>query len=90
MIVILTGTVGSGKTSFLRRLLSYLGSEGIAVAGFIGQRVFVEDELVGYDLIDVAVMRRHTFLRKGEGPADEAGRGRHPARQPAFGPVGGG
>ncbi len=71
MIVILTGSVGSGKTSFLRRLLSYLGSEDIAVAGFIGQRVFVEDELVGYDLIDAASLRRHTFLRKGEGPADE-------------------
>ncbi len=71
MIVILTGPVGSGKTSFLRRLLSYLGSEDIAVAGFIGQRVFVEDDLIGYDLIDAATLHRHTFLRKGEGPADE-------------------
>jgi nucleoside-triphosphatase THEP1 len=71
MIVILTGPVGSGKTSFLRRLLSYLGSEGIAVAGFFGQRVFLEDELVGYDLIDAAVLHRHVFLRKGDGPEGE-------------------
>jgi nucleoside-triphosphatase THEP1 len=66
MILILTGPVGSGKTSFLRRLLTYLGSEGVAVAGFFGQRIFLDDELVGYDLINAANMRRHPFLRKGE------------------------
>ncbi|MCX6558999.1 MAG: hypothetical protein NTZ26_00665 [Candidatus Aminicenantes bacterium] len=66
MILILTGPVGSGKTSFLRRLLTYLGSEGVAVAGFFGQRIFLDDELVGYDLINAANLHRHPFLRKGE------------------------
>jgi nucleoside-triphosphatase len=71
MIVILTGPVGSGKTSFLRRLLTYLGSEGVAVAGFFGQRIFIDEELTGYDLIDAATLHRHPFLRKGEAAAGE-------------------
>ncbi|MDD8027448.1 MAG: nucleoside-triphosphatase [Acidobacteriota bacterium] len=66
MILILTGAVGSGKTGFLRKLITYLGSEGIAVAGFFCPRVFKDDELIGYDLVDAGSLRKQPFLRKGE------------------------
>jgi nucleoside-triphosphatase len=66
MILILTGAVGSGKTGFLRKLITYLGSEDIAVAGFFCPRVFQDDELIGYDLVDAANLKRKPFLRKGE------------------------
>jgi nucleoside-triphosphatase THEP1 len=72
MIFILTGTVGCGKTSFLRRLLSFLNADGVEVSGFFAARVFDADTLAGYDLIEIAILRRHPFLRMTE----EAGRER--------------
>ncbi len=75
MILILTGAVGSGKTGFLRKLITYLGSEGVDVAGFFCPRVFQDDELIGYDMVDAASLKKRPFLRKGgaDGGAETVG-----------------
>jgi nucleoside-triphosphatase THEP1 len=75
MILILTGAVGSGKTGFLKKLITYLGSEGVHVAGFLCPRVYQDDELVGYDMINAATLQKRPFLRRGgaEGGAETVG-----------------
>ncbi len=66
MIVILTGGVGSGKTAFVGRLLKILQSRSLIVDGFVGERVFENERLSGYDLVAVRDGRRFPFLRRTE------------------------
>lgn len=74
MIVILTGGVGSGKTAFLGGLLKILQSRSLFVDGFVGERVFENDRLSGYDLVAVRDGRRIPFLRPtGEGGGTSVG-----------------
>ncbi len=71
MIFLLSGPVGGGKTSFLRRILSLLNSTRIPLSGFFAERVFEGGDLAGYDLVEAAILRRHPFLRKSGGEGRE-------------------
>jgi nucleoside-triphosphatase THEP1 len=72
MIVILTGDVGSGKTTRVTGLLKILASHSTEADGFLGPRVFEKDRLAGYDLVAVRDGRRFPFLRRAEKPARTA------------------
>jgi nucleoside-triphosphatase len=72
MIVILTGGVGSGKTTFLAGLLDILASHSTSADGFLGERVFEENHLSGYDLVAVGDGRRFPFLRRTGEPGQAA------------------
>ncbi len=70
MIFILTGGVGSGKTSFLRGLVENLRKAGIYFNGFLSLRVMTRGETEGYDLLVIREGRSQPFLRRtnsGEG-----------------------
>jgi nucleoside-triphosphatase THEP1 len=68
MIDILTGDVGSGKTTFLAGLLKSWPSSSPAPEGFLGPRVFEKNMMLGYDLLTLRDGRRLPFLRRAEGP----------------------
>ena len=72
MIVILTGRVGSGKTAFLTGLLKLLPARSLFADGFVGERLFENDRLLGYDLVAVRDGRRIPFLRRAEGAGTAA------------------
>jgi nucleoside-triphosphatase THEP1 len=74
MIVILTGGVGSGKSKFLGRFLEILQSRSLSLDGFVGEHVFENDRLSGYDLVSVRDGRRFPFLRRtGRGGGEKIG-----------------
>jgi len=64
MIFILTGPVGSGKTSFLRGLIEELREAGVAFDGFLSLRVMKGGEPEGYDLLDIQEGTSWPFLRR--------------------------
>jgi nucleoside-triphosphatase THEP1 len=66
VIFIISGGVGAGKTSFLRKVASRLGQMGVPLSGFRSERVSVRGELRGYDLVDLASGKRTEWLRRGE------------------------
>jgi len=72
MIVILTGDVGSGKTTLLAGLLKSLSPTSPAPDGFLGVRVFEENQMLGYDLLPLRDGRRLPFLRRAEGAGSAA------------------
>lgn len=70
MVFILTGEVGSGKTSFLRGLVNELRKAGVPFDGFLSLRVITSGETEGYDLLDIRDGRSLPLLRRtssGEG-----------------------
>jgi nucleoside-triphosphatase THEP1 len=68
VIFIVTGEVGAGKTTFVRRTAEALRERGGKVAGFASERVFENGSLAGYDLVDLANGKRAPWLRRGIGP----------------------
>jgi nucleoside-triphosphatase THEP1 len=63
MILVLTGTVHSGKTTFLRELLPSLEALGLPVCGYLSPLVEVEGRTAGYDLLDIKKGQSIPFLR---------------------------
>jgi nucleoside-triphosphatase THEP1 len=63
MILVLTGPVHSGKTTFLRGLLPDLEASGVSVCGYLSITVMKEGEIVGYDLFDIKERQLTPFLR---------------------------
>ena len=51
MILVLTGPVGSGKTTFLKELLAKLQALGVPASGYLSPAVLVDGEPSGYDLL---------------------------------------
>jgi len=64
MIFILTGAIHSGKTSFVERLVRELREQKVQVKGFLSKSVMRDNEIVGYDLLDLAKDRSVPFIRK--------------------------
>lgn len=52
-VVIVTGEIGSGKTSFMSKLAERLASEGIKAGGIIAPARYNGDEKTGYSVIDL-------------------------------------
>lgn len=65
MILVLTGPVGSGKTTFLKELLAKLQALGVPASGYLSPAVLVDGEPSGYDLLLVQSGRSVPFLRRG-------------------------
>lgn len=53
-VMIVTGEVRQGKTTFLQTLLRPLARQKISVGGFLALGVHENDERVGFDLLDIA------------------------------------
>lgn len=63
-VFIITGLVGEGKTTFLKKIISELNNKSVKTAGFYSPRVMENDETIGYDIVEIATGEREVFLRK--------------------------
>lgn len=74
MITILTGGVGSGKTTYLKSAIPLLRKRGISIDGYLSERVMDGETAAGYDLVEIQTGRRCRLLRRSAGGgADEVG-----------------
>jgi len=62
-IFIVTGKINAGKTNFIIKLIDLLKTKEIKVAGIYCLKVFRNEELVGYDVVDIETNKRAVFLR---------------------------
>lgn len=63
MVLVLTGAIHSGKTTFLRELLPSLKALKLPVCGYLSPLAVVEGRTVGYDLFDIRKGHAIPFLR---------------------------
>ncbi|MGB8953351.1 MAG: nucleoside-triphosphatase [Candidatus Aminicenantales bacterium] len=67
-IYILTGKVHSGKTTFVKKTVKELKEKGIAVEGFLSERMTGDEKGQGYDLIDLSREKPVPFIRTSGQP----------------------
>lgn len=74
MVLVLTGPVHCGKTTFLERATARWAGRGVDCAGFLGPAVIDANGETGYDLLELPGGRRRPYLRR-QGPpeAERAG-----------------
>jgi nucleoside-triphosphatase THEP1 len=53
-IVIITGTINSGKTAFLQKLIVQERTRGNCPSGIIAHGIFRDDQKIGYNIEDIA------------------------------------
>lgn len=74
MILVLSGPVHGGKTTFLERSLARWAARGLPFGGFLSVAVTDGNGAKGYDLLDLKDGRRHPYLRReGEPDAERIG-----------------
>ena len=61
-IVVITGQVDSGKTTFLLNILPALNMKG-EVQGVCSPKSFFEGNFIGYDLLDISANKKFPFIR---------------------------
>ena len=71
MVLVLSGPVHAGKTTFLERSLPLWAARGLSCAGFISPAVTDEAGETGYDLVEIATGRRLPYLRRHGLPGAE-------------------
>jgi nucleoside-triphosphatase THEP1 len=74
MVLVLTGPVHGGKTTFLEGAVPVWAGRGLACTGFLSPAVADADGTQGYDLLEIGTDRRRPYLRR-QGPpgAEQAG-----------------
>ena len=65
-IIIITGEIGSGKTSFLKEIITSIRSKGIETKGFLSLARFEGKTQNGYDLLNVADNNKMDFISEKE------------------------
>jgi nucleoside-triphosphatase THEP1 len=71
MVVVLTGPVHGGKTTFLERALTRWRALGRACDGFLSVAAADADGARAYDLVELAGGRRRAYLRRDGDPDAE-------------------
>jgi nucleoside-triphosphatase THEP1 len=71
MVLVLSGPVHAGKTTFLERVLPLWRARGLACAGFLSPAVTDEAGETGYDLVEIGSGRRRPYLRRRAEPGAE-------------------
>lgn len=64
MIFILTGSVHSGKTTLLKKVVRDLKEKKYRIDGFLSETVWKKEEIVGYDLFDLKKERSIPLIRR--------------------------
>ncbi len=67
-VVLFTGFIGEGKSSYLSALVETLREKGFRVAGILSPSVRENGVRIGYDLVDAATGERKALSRTGGGP----------------------
>ncbi len=74
-VFIIAGTVGSGKTTYMKNLIDFFREKNQKVGGIIAERVLSGSQTTGYDLINIENGEKEVFLRQNEAPGyDTIGR----------------
>ena len=63
-VIILTGNVGQGKTTYLVELIEILRSRNVKLSGFTAKGIHLKNERIGYDLENISSGESCTFIRK--------------------------
>jgi len=66
MVLVLSGPVHAGKTTFLERTLPLWAGRGLELRGFLSPAVTDASGAQGYDLVEIGTGRRRPFLRREE------------------------
>ena len=61
--LLITGSRGEGKTTFVRACIAQLSREGRSVGGILSPAVFDNEQRIGYDLIDLCCGARRELAR---------------------------
>lgn len=69
MIFVLTGTVHSGKTTSLKRIIDELRKENFRIDGYLNEVILENQEIAGYDLFNLKEEKSIPFIRR-EGEED--------------------
>ena len=62
-IFVVKGKVDSGKTTLIKGLIENLSNKNITIGGIYTQKIFENEEKIGYDVIDIKTNTAETFLR---------------------------
>lgn len=62
-VIIISGEIQEGKTSFLKKLLALLKENNVKLSGIMAEGVHENDERIGYDLLDVENGMRCEYIR---------------------------
>ena len=65
-IFIITGSVGQGKTTYIKNLFDFLRKNNLDVGGIISERVITISQTTGYDLVNIETGEKKPFLRQNE------------------------
>ncbi len=65
-IYLVTGSVGAGKTNYIKNLIGFFNDNDIKVAGIYSERIMDDSRAVGYDVVDISTGTRKAFLREYE------------------------
>lgn len=62
-IIILTGKIDVGKTSFILQLIEVLKQKQLKVSGIYSRKIYQKNERIGYDVVDIKTNTSEPFLR---------------------------
>jgi nucleoside-triphosphatase THEP1 len=65
-VIIIAGEKNEGKTTFIKNILSEIKENGIKTGGIISEKIFENEKLIGYNIIDIETSKNNAFLRKGD------------------------
>lgn len=73
MNLIVVGKPGSGKTSWCREYINWLGRHGFSVGGIISPEAYKHGRRVGFDAIDLLTGKETSFARLSSNRSFEGG-----------------
>jgi nucleoside-triphosphatase THEP1 len=65
-IFIITGSIGEGKTTYVKKLIEIFRKYNIKCGGILSERVLTNSQTTGYDLVNIETGEKETFLREYE------------------------
>jgi nucleoside-triphosphatase THEP1 len=63
-VFIITGSVGQGKTTFVKNLLDTFREKNITAGGIYSPRIMIKNKTIGYDIVDIVNNEQVPFLRE--------------------------
>ena len=63
---IISGRIGEGKTTYVKKLIDLFRENNINAGGIISERVMNNSQTTGYDLVNIETGRKEAFLRQNE------------------------
>jgi len=65
-IYIITGSVGEGKTTYVKKMIDILKKNNIHVGGILSERIITDSRTTGYDLVNIETGEKEAFLREDD------------------------